>query len=387
MPTKAKDSIPALDGLRAIAVLLVITFHFTMFLPKQDWFGSSLERLTSLGWSGVEIFFALSGFLITRNLLAARGAENYWVSFYARRGLRIFPLYAALLAFMYLLLVFAPTFPSASLANTLRVQWLWLWANASNVVMIRGYSLGCLRPCWSLAVEEQFYLVWPLVIYLTSGQRLARFCFVVWLATLAGRLALRAWGVFPPSIYVCTPVRLDGFVAGALLAVWERDGRTEWPGWLSRPVVAISAAWLVFGLCWSGASQDSWPMQTFGHTAFAVLSAAWIWREKRRNGTRSWLTAPMLRTIGRYSYCLYLVHYPIFFVWNRLRALDHLLAHFPSAVSEVIYLLVPILIAFGVAALSDRFFEGPILALKRYFSIRRHEAADEPALSRLSSRR
>jgi peptidoglycan/LPS O-acetylase OafA/YrhL len=155
-PATAPSHLAPLDGLRGVAVLLVMVCHFGPELPVATRGANALARVLSAGWVGVDLFFVLSGFLITRILLAARGSPGYFTNFYARRVLRIFPLYYATLLMVFVVLpwlgVTAAPEPAAS-------HQAWLWTYTSNLLVARLRSFVFLTPAanlnhfWSLAIE------------------------------------------------------------------------------------------------------------------------------------------------------------------------------------------------------------------------------------------
>src|SRR5580704_15437936 len=157
-----KDHIPQLDGLRGIAVLLVLAQH-TLGGSRRDSIGSLADLVAvpaRCGWVGVDLFFVLSGFLITRILLQTRGARNRYFVFYARRALRIWPVYFPLVLIAYLA---NPWLPSALQSSFGARSWLLVVLFCQNLPALgAGVALpAILAPTWSLAVEEQFYLLWP----------------------------------------------------------------------------------------------------------------------------------------------------------------------------------------------------------------------------------
>jgi peptidoglycan/LPS O-acetylase OafA/YrhL len=168
--------IPALDGLRGIAIILVMLHHFTYYRPETG-IDAVIAGVPLFGWVGVDLFFVLSGFLITGILLDSRGSTRYFTNFYARRTLRIFPLYYLVL---FLALVALPQFPSVHtvLAGDIEMPPRWpYWAYLTNFsVAERGFVHGWVDVAWSLAIEEQFYLVWPLVIWLCPQRLLPWLC-------------------------------------------------------------------------------------------------------------------------------------------------------------------------------------------------------------------
>ncbi len=158
-----RGTIPALEGVRGVAILAVLAHQLLI-----DGYagGRALEILRmpfQTGWAGVQLFFVLSGFLITGILLDTRRAENFWSSFYARRALRIFPVYYLLLAVTY------------AIAPHRHQVFYWLYL-ANLRQLAAGPAVESLGHCWSLSVEEQFYLVWPFAVRLLDERGLVRLC-------------------------------------------------------------------------------------------------------------------------------------------------------------------------------------------------------------------
>src|SRR5688572_7114217 len=151
-----RGHIPALDGLRGIAVLIVLGFHI---FPNH----------VKFGWAGVDLFFVLSGFLITGILLESKGTPNYYRNYLAKRTLRIFPLY------YFFLIVFFIVFPLVGYSDSIynydylssTQSWYWLYIQNWRIFFDPHYpGEDIISHFWSLAIEEQFYIFWPLVIYL-----------------------------------------------------------------------------------------------------------------------------------------------------------------------------------------------------------------------------
>ena len=185
--TETEQREPRLDGLRGLAVLMVVLAHATLFGAERTKLDSLLQALPSLGWSGVDLFFVLSGFLITRILLATRDSSSYYGTFWARRALRIFPLYYLVLAFFLLI---APRVPALAELDRLwragaHPQGLWYWLYLSNwKVAFSGWDAQSLSIVWSLAIEEQFYIVFPL--FLTGLLWMKRFRITVFFVLFEG---------------------------------------------------------------------------------------------------------------------------------------------------------------------------------------------------------
>jgi peptidoglycan/LPS O-acetylase OafA/YrhL len=160
---------PSLDGLRGLAIGGVLASHFLDRWPLSTGADRAFLAVVGLGWSGVDLFFVLSGLLITGILVDTLGAPRWWRSFLARRTLRIFPLYYLALA------IFWVAGPAAGLIDpwTLRRWGWWYWSYLGNWAFAAGQTIPSLTHLWSLAVEEQFYLFWPLLVWLARGRRLA----------------------------------------------------------------------------------------------------------------------------------------------------------------------------------------------------------------------
>ena len=233
-PTLPRGHIPALDALRGVAVLAVLLYHFGSHTAPEGTVGRLTSTLLRLGGSGVDLFFVLSGFLITGILYDSKGRGRYFRDFYVRRSLRIFPLYYVVLIGGLLVLPALGVGVDAGPASDRP----WLWVYGTNAVQAtRGaYVFGWFDHFWSLAVEEHFYLVWPLVIA-ALGRRAAMGASLGCVATaVVSRWALVANGDHAIAAYVATPCRLDALAVGAFLALAARG-----PGGIGRPVAVGDA--------------------------------------------------------------------------------------------------------------------------------------------------
>jgi peptidoglycan/LPS O-acetylase OafA/YrhL len=364
--------VPAIDGLRGIAILLVLIHHLTLYRPTAGvdrWIAS----VPLVGWTGVDLFFVLSGFLITGILLDARGSDRYFVSFYARRTLRIFPLYYLV---VFVTFVVLPTMPAAErlLVGAAQPPERWpYWLYLTNfLVAERGLAHGVLDVGWSLAIEEQFYIVWAAVVWLCPPRYLGLLCSGLMIASPLLRMRAVAEGVEPVAVYVLTAYRADALATGALLA-W-----TAWRGWLPR---------LRSGAPWAGAAGalaivavtladgDTWwwgPWwQRLGYSFVALTSGAMLVGALTRPPEALWprlLSARWLRAFGKYSYALYLIHLPVLrvvraYVFNPLEV--HLLGS--VWLSQLAFYVLATLPALALAWVSWRVFEHPILRLKKRF--------------------
>lgn len=368
-PPPSFKHVPALDGIRGLAILLVLGFH----LLWSNWVTGSrfldiVVRLRSSGWIGVDLFFALSGYLITGILLDTRDQPNFFRNFYARRALRIFPLYYAVL--VLLTIGFHPSTVAAArpfLILAVYLQNTPLWWHGHVPGLVANFT----SHLWSLAVEEQFYLVWPLVILLVPSRRA-----LLWLAASivvlspALRYILLTHGAPFQATYKLTVCRADGLSAGAWLAIALRG---PYRATLLR-FTPVTLAVGVFGcivIAFTNGTfdfQSSRAVNVFAYSALAVTGSSligvalspttWIARG---------LSWRLLRFFGQYSYGLYVLHQIVAAAFEYrfgglLRSSVHskLLLHF-------IFITVVLAITIPLAMFSYHFFERPFLRLKRLF--------------------
>ena len=216
-PAGAGRHISALDGIRGVAVLLVLIFHVFQVEPAPS---HPLLRMgyaaTLFGQTGVDLFFVLSGFLITGILLDTKSSRRYFVNFYGRRTLRILPLYYGSLV------VFLVVLPRLVDFHASGIPPIWFWTFSTNVAVTQGLDPGELGHYWTLAIEEQFYLVWPLVVFALGRVALMRVCMASLVAAAALRMFVESRGI---SCFMITFCRIDTLLLGALLALVARSPR------------------------------------------------------------------------------------------------------------------------------------------------------------------
>ena len=252
---QTENRVPELDGLRGLAILLVMLFHIlpeSIKLTKNPLFGL-LARSVSMGWVGVDIFFVLSGFLISSILLNTRDHPHYFRNFYARRILRIFPLYYLVIGTIF---IFLPIL-SPDLASVQQPTWPYYvfyvqnWFTIPTLITSNLYSISLyFGPAWSLAIEEQFYLIWPALVLLLSRRKLAFLSIAIVILSLAARLLLvqfdNSWKYLQHFIYYGSFTRFDGFSVGALIAIAFRS--EQWKRFFSHfawPVFLVSVAGMI----------------------------------------------------------------------------------------------------------------------------------------------
>ena len=402
-PLRFRGHLQALDGLRGIAAALVVLLHFTLFVPANP-VESFFSRGMGTGWMGVDLFFVLSGFLITGILYDSRESPAYFRNFYARRSLRIFPLYYA---YLFAIFTVLPRVQGGAVAGPAEESArIWIWTYLSNALFARGgweAMPGHTTHLWSLAVEEQFYLLWPLVVFFVPARHLLKVCIGAVALAWAARLGLYA--VAPDGIagYALLPARIDALAIGGGLAVLirERDGaRTALR--LVRPVIWGSAAVLgavsMYG-AWAYPADSflpplKLPVQLLAYPAAALLAAALVIRAIGAPGgslVQRGLCSRPLVALGRYSYAIYLFHVPL---RNLVR--DNLLVRWGglpsvlgSQVPAQIGLYVLAFAASTAAALvSWHAFEKHFIHLKRFFvdePMRVPRIAEQPAGVRIAA--
>jgi peptidoglycan/LPS O-acetylase OafA/YrhL len=372
-----RRQIPALDGIRGIAIIWVV-FHNATAMPTAP---SSrvlhvLPFLGHHGWIGVQLFFALSGFLITGGLLDSRGSAHYFRNFYAKRALRILPLYYTVLLVLLVLvpLVASPPPPFSSDHQAP------LWLFTANWTQTLPYGFAHF---WSLAIEEQFYLIWPLVVFGLAPRRLLPACLAIAAGALLLRAALLAWGVSTWTLYINTACRMDALTLGAAGACLLRI-----PNWRealhARPTLVGVAALVVFLLgipVTHFYNRDSLSGATFGYSLLALSSAAFVtWTAMLQGraltgfGVGALLNSVPLRSCGRYSYAMYVFHNLL----HKLLGEPWLIGRFgelPPLPVVFLYALVLLLCTYVLAFLSYHLLEKHFLRLKRPFEL--HERRRE----------
>jgi len=365
--------LPALDGLRGIAILSVMFSHYILFAPAEGSIaGRIVVKLAHTGWAGVDLFFVLSGFLITGILADSRGKASYFRTFYMRRTLRIFPLYYLFLFLAFVVLPrlhFGEETPPASNAP-------WFVLYAANLFVARDGSfanVAGLGHLWSLAVEEQFYLVWPLVIFFLSPRAAERAAVAAFFIALAVRCGMVLTHTSTTAMFVLLPARFDALAAGGFIALRARNhGGVLGLVKPARIILAVSLIAIVavaatahadirFENPWRAAVLYSLLALFFG----ALLVLAVAARETALLGRA--LTSRVLSIFGRYSYGLYVLHG----LAPPVLALFGLYASGLSSVAGALgFATAAMAIAFAFAWVSFHGFEQRMLDLKRFFPYR-----------------
>lgn len=359
---------PDLDGLRAVAISLVLMDHFaSMSLPVQ-----LFRTVAHFGWVGVDLFFVISGFLIGGILLDQREAANYYRIFYLRRFFRIFPLYGLLL--LPMVGVVALGLQSrffghglASLGWETVLLYVFFQQNLGNGLLVT--TPGYMGPAWSLAIEEQFYLLLPPLVRHLNKARLLK---LIIAAIVAAPLIRTALFLCPATAakagaaaVVLLPCRWDALLAGVLVAYGVRLARFQ--DWISKRLKQLRAAWLLLGAGMVGLALSDLP----AHAPFnAIGGFSWIagffactlllTRVNPQGRVHYWLSRPVLKPLATISYGLYLIQGPTMAV--RKSVLDRLGCDLMGWEALGVNILT-----FGVtvlaAVISWRFFESRLIQL------------------------
>ena len=364
-PSPLPGRMPRLDGLRALAILLVLFHQFDRTGDVSNPAALAIELVFERGWVGVQLFFVLSGFLITGILRDTRGRQGAYRDFLIGRTLRIFPLYFGTLAVLTVLLPALGLVPADYPHHAI---WYWLFvANWTQDVV--G---GQLPHFWSLAVEEQFYLLWPLAALTLPTPRFLRLCGGVMVAALLARLAMRIAGIRPETIYMATFARMDALAAGAAVAAWMRT-----PGALEALRRRGREAWIAAGLlalagfvATHGYERDTFLGQVVGYEVLSLVFALLVLLVASADamgmggwGT-GWLRGKLLGRIGLYSFAMYVFHKPLHdLVGKPVLAYYGFPDKVPLAV-DLIYTAFAMLATFAAAALSWHLYERRFLALR-----------------------
>lgn len=374
-----------LDGLRGLAITAVFCFHYRIEPHSPgEW-----------GWTGVDLFFALSGFLITGILFDSLGEERYFRNFYMRRALRIFPLYWGLWCAFIVLMLAPQRFEAAFLAWPAYVgNYLNVYAQKAElkhayfdvlpvvIHMAREHLYLRIGPYWSLCVEEQYYMVWPLVVWLLRRrERLMALCLVGIACTLALRVGLHFWlparWVHDDVLYFWTITRADSLLAGSALALWVRGPKGAArlrPGWVASVTVlagaGLGAAEWHWGL-FHGFTFAGW-MQTWGLTLVAVAACGLLALSLRAQWLARALSFRPLVHLGRVSYGFYVYHL-LFYDCDRI-VFDATKPHVPAWLIHAAFFAWVWLLSWA----SFRWYETPFLRWKSRWGGRREDIQAAP---------
>jgi peptidoglycan/LPS O-acetylase OafA/YrhL len=378
-PKRITDHVrlPVLDGVRGLAILMTIFVHATR-LPQDAL--RPVQLIAAWACTGVSLFFVLSGFLITGILFDAKTSTRYFRNFYARRFLRIFPVYYAVLVFA---LIIAPHLPAIVhywigpiySGNVTWSFWLYL-ANFTLGANGTPTHFGMLDVTWSLSIEEQFYLLWPLIVLLLSRKQLVRLCVAIMVGAFVARVIMNHLGIDWQVICINTLSNMDLLAAGALIALAARGpgGVATLRKWaLPMMAIAIVGMLAVLGIHSSRVIHVEGIGRTAGNSFIALLycsGVALLLLAPQGSMANRVFGSTALGLFGRYSYAMYLFHPPILWALGKFFCDDQEVLH-PVLGSYlpflVFYYLAALAVTLAAALVSWNLLERHCLALKRYF--------------------
>ncbi len=371
--------IPELDGLRGLAILLVIFYHYTNgeALTRANGLAYYVERIASPGWTGVNLFFVLSGFLIGGILIDARGSDTYFRTFYIRRFFRIIPIYYLWIC-LYIALVSAagPAIQARSFSGKALPRGFEVYAHflfLQNVIphnwaATPGLWGSWVSHLWSLAVEEQFYLLAPLMIFWLSPRQLKIVLAGIVCCVPFIRVAL-LFHVHRIDVVRVMPAYADALALGILTAIVWRASASRL--WLSRNLRflywATALFFAGFGLLWwYDPSSGSFGVASVGLTWIAIFYALLVLIVLA--GSEGWIARVMrigwLRNVGRVSYCMYIIHLVVDLFCHAI--LLHTRPRIVTLAGAGVSVLAAI-ITYGIAVVSWRIFEGPLVRIGHGF--------------------
>jgi peptidoglycan/LPS O-acetylase OafA/YrhL len=372
----AGGHLPVLDGIRGVAILAVLLFHFLTPENRDGAVNGAVAWVVSYGALGVDLFFVLSGFLITGILYDARTDRHYFRNFYMRRLLRIFPLYYGVLAIIFLVLPLVPELRGTELAG-LRTHQTWAWLYAVNIYLAihDGWVLSYIEHFWSLSVEEQFYLVWPLALWLLAAKPriFLTFSFLVAATSFVGRIVASLAGAGPVVIEVLTPFQLDALAMGGFFAVYIRQPGGE--AGARRLIVPMALAGIgLLAIQFGGRHWTSRGGELEGlrggafHLMLVALLLQGLLGPVSSLWTRCLLSQP-LAFLGKYSYGLYVYHhfFSYYFITQHTQAMLAAKLGCSSMTALLLLAAAGIAASVAIAWLSFECFEKHFLRLKRYW--------------------
>ena len=361
-----------LDGIRGFAVAAVVLHHLAPLFgvgTGKKIAVLALYRVLHVGWLGVDVFFVLSGFLITGIVLKDREKPDFWKNFYLRRACRILP--AFVVVFVITLVAahfFLPTVPITTGYVLAATFFLANWAFVSFTEM------PMLTHLWSLAVEEQFYFLWPQAAKRMKYASLFQLALALAVMSEVGRLGLSLLHVNPYIVYKITPTRIDGLSIGAALAIGMtlqpvREFLALW--W--RKIALTCAVLLPVVFLMRGGSLfvfDAWS-QVLAIPPTILLVATLIYASVEGTlpaGMGKFLGSPVLTYLGRRSYALYLIHDPISYAVQASRRSGYLSTVAPGVAMNVFLVVAIMAASLVLAELSWRLIETPAQNLRARLS-------------------
>ena len=343
---------PELDGVRAMAALMVMFFHFFQALITQNSALLLVKKYAVFGQTGVTLFFVLSGFLITRILLNMKESPAYFLNFYVRRALRIFPLYYLFLIIYFFLI---PILEHNSIVPF--GQQIWFWVYLQNIAYTFRWHITGPIHFWSLAVEEHFYLFFPMLIYFLDKSKIKFVLIFIMIFAFLVRLILVKNHIEP--LYF-TFSRIDELVIGAFLALLEINNQLNTNN-AKRFVILFGIIIIPTIILWTFTTGMKIPavqvskITLMALTYFSVIG--YVLSIKLGHWIKKLLSHPFLAFTGKISYGLYVYHPLCFLLMHKYFGSGYVLIDFTLS----------FIVSFMVATGSYYLYEVKFLALKKKF--------------------
>ena len=322
---------PTLDGIRGLAISLIFLFHaeyYACLSVEPGVAGRIINPIVRYGWSGVDIFFVLSGFLVTQILLETTTQRNFFRTFYVRRFFRIFPLYYLVLV---LIIFVFPLFLSYPGSHSLSKEGIWYFFYLQNwgilfdkIGLASSEIIGHL---WYLAIDQQFYWIWPFLVWKLPVKILLKICLLMIALgpLIRAGLLLEGWGTF--QVYINTFARADSLLAGSMAGIcWQNDSlKTKLNKWIG-PTVCMACIVLIGGYITLGSvTFTNKLILVVAPTMNIIIAVALIYCSITLHSGflgRLFTCGPLVR-LGKYSYGIYVFHVPIMFFVHEYLKTDH----------------------------------------------------------------
>jgi peptidoglycan/LPS O-acetylase OafA/YrhL len=345
-----------LDGVRAIAALMVVVFHFFKAIEPQSNILKTLSKVAVFGQTGVTLFFVLSGFLITRILFNTKETSGYFKNFYLRRALRIFPLYYLFLIIYYYIMpmIVGSTTPSFD-------QQIFYYIYLQNFAITFDWNAVGPNHFWSLAVEEHFYLFWPFVVYLFSRKNLTRIIIGIIISALFLRIYMLNNGY---GVFYFTFTRFDSLAIGALLAMLElkKYFKNENSKYFLILLFSIFLPTIVMWTYFTG--EGNIYIQTFKELLLAFIYFSiigFLLSIKENHPLNRLLKTKFFSYTGKISYGLYVYHPLAYSICIIFLDIENVLLSF----------VLGLILTYLISSLSFYLFESSFLRFKKYFEYNR----------------
>lgn len=348
--------IRGLDGLRAFAIIFVV-IHHSHFLTDHG----SLYQLSEMLGNGVDLFFIVSGFLITNILLNAKGEKHFFKNFYLRRILRIVPLYYFILSLNFFIIPLI-NHPSLDKLKNAAAWPYWLFLSNYYIAAKGKFENGLIDLSWSLSVEEQFYIFWSTAVYLLGRKQLKKLSLAILIFCPILRFILLHQGVNNVAIHVMSITRMDTLMMGALLALILKDSIIRSRMYLLTLITSLGSFILLTNSSMTYTTIANYTL--IGIAYASVLGLA-------LNGHSLILKVLEYKPfalIGLYSYGIYLFHNPI------QKALREPISNFLQKYSfepiwgQLLFYFIVLIISVALSSLSFNFYESKWLKLKTRFN-------------------